>query len=304
MNDASPLADTAVNGQTGGVHPLIDVPSLVRVVRGGVALLDVRWRLGGPPGIEAYRRGHLPGAVFIDLDRDLAAPPGPGGRHPLPGTRAFQESMRRAGVRRDDLVVVYDDADATAAARAWWTLRYFGHERVRVLDGGYHAWVDAGQPVTTEVPTVEEGDFTATPGHLPLLDADGALAVAKDGVLLDARAPERYRGEVEPVDPVAGHIPTAISAPVDGNLADGRFRSAADLRSRFEALGADGRSRPVVTSCGSGTSALHHAIAMRLAGLPDPLLYVGSYSDWSRSGEPVLTGPDPGDPPDPAPTRG
>jgi thiosulfate/3-mercaptopyruvate sulfurtransferase len=149
MNGGSALADGPVNGQTGGVHPLIDVPSLVRAARGGVSLLDVRWRLGGPPGIEAYRRGHLPGAVFIDLDGDLAAPPGPGGRHPLPGREAFQDAMRRAGVRQDGLVVVYDDADATAAARAWWTLRYFGHERVRVLDGGYHAWVDAGQPVTT-----------------------------------------------------------------------------------------------------------------------------------------------------------
>jgi len=280
MNDASPLADTAVNGQTGGVHPLIDVPSLVRAVRGGVALLDVRWRLGGPPGIEAYRRGHLPGAVFIDLDRDLAAPPGPGGRHPLPGTRAFQESMRRAGVRRDDLVVVYDDADATAAARAWWTLRYFGHERVRVLDGGYHAWVDAGQPVTTEVPTVEEGDFTAAPGHLPLLDADGALAVAKDGVLLDARAPERYRGEVEPVDPVAGHIPGAVNAPTHGNVGvDGRFLPASLLRERFAGLGATDAAE-VGAYCGSGVTAAHEILALTVAGVP-AALYAGSWSNWS-----------------------
>ena len=161
MNAEPPLADDPVNGQTGGVHPLIDVASLVRAIRGGVTLLDVRWRLGGPPGADSYRRGHLPGAVFVDLDHDLAAPPGPDGRHPLPEREEFQEVMRSAGVRRSGLVVVYDDADATAAARAWWTLRYFGHDRVRVLDGGYHAWVEAGRPVTTEVPEVKRGDFTA-----------------------------------------------------------------------------------------------------------------------------------------------
>ncbi|WP_442875785.1 sulfurtransferase [Actinoallomurus sp. NBC_01490] len=260
------------------MHPLIDVPSLVRT-RGGVALLDVRWRLGGPPGIEAYRRGHLPGAVFIDLDHDLAAPPGAGGRHPLPDASAFQEAMRRAGVGQGDLVVVYDDADATAAARAWWTLRYFGHERVRVLDGGYHAWVDAGQPVTTEVPTVQEGDFTATPGHLPLLDADGALAVAKDGVLLDARAPERYRGEVEPVDPVAGHIPGAVNAPTHGNVGvDGRFLPAGLLRERFAGLGATDAAE-VGAYCGSGVTAAHEILALTIAGVP-AALYAGSWSDW------------------------
>ncbi|WUU96681.1 sulfurtransferase [Actinoallomurus sp. NBC_01490] len=244
-----------------------------------MALLDVRWRLGGPPGIEAYRRGHLPGAVFIDLDHDLAAPPGAGGRHPLPDASAFQEAMRRAGVGQGDLVVVYDDADATAAARAWWTLRYFGHERVRVLDGGYHAWVDAGQPVTTEVPTVQEGDFTATPGHLPLLDADGALAVAKDGVLLDARAPERYRGEVEPVDPVAGHIPGAVNAPTHGNVGvDGRFLPAGLLRERFAGLGATDAAE-VGAYCGSGVTAAHEILALTIAGVP-AALYAGSWSDW------------------------
>jgi thiosulfate/3-mercaptopyruvate sulfurtransferase len=279
MNAESPLADGPVNGQTGGVHPLIDVPSLVRAVRGGVALLDVRWRLGGPPGIEAYRRGHLPGAVFVDLDRDLAAPPGPGGRHPLPDPAAFQDAMRRAGVRRSDVVVVYDDADATAAARAWWTLRYFGHERVRVLDGGYHAWVDAGQPVTTEVPRIPPGDFTATPGHLPLLDADGAMAVAKDGVLLDARAPERYRGEMEPVDPVAGHIPGAVNAPTHGNVGvDGRFLPAGLLRERFAGLGATDAAE-VGAYCGSGVTAAHEILALTVAGVP-AALYAGSWSNW------------------------
>jgi thiosulfate/3-mercaptopyruvate sulfurtransferase len=290
MNGRRPLAEDPVNGQTGGVQPLIDVPSLVRAARGGVVLLDVRWRLGGPPGIEAYRRGHLPGAVFVDLDHDLAAPPGPAGRHPLPSPQAFQDVMRRAGVRRDSLVVVYDDGDATAAARGWWTLRYFGHERVRVLDGGYHAWVDAGQPVETVAPKVEPGDFEASPGHLPLLDADGAMALAKDGVLLDARAPERYRGEVEPVDPVAGHIPGATNAPTLGNVGvDGRFLPPGLLRERFAGLGATDAAE-VGAYCGSGVTAAHEILALTIAGVP-AALYAGSWSNWiADDSRPVETG--------------
>jgi 3-mercaptopyruvate sulfurtransferase SseA len=290
MKDEPPLADGPVNGQTGGVHPLIDVPSLVRAIRGGVALLDVRWRLGGPPGIESYRRGHLPGAVFVDLDRDLAAPPGSGGRHPLPDRDAFQDVMRRAGIGQGDVVVVYDDADATSAARAWWTLRYFGHDRVRVLDGGYHAWVEAGRPVTTEVAETEPGDFLATPGHLPLLDAEGAMAVAKDGVLLDARAPERYRGEIEPVDPVAGHIPGAVNAPTHGNVGvDGRFLPAGLLRERFAGLGATDAAE-VGAYCGSGVTAAHEILALTVAGVP-AALYAGSWSNWiTDAARPVETG--------------
>src|SRR5580693_1249918 len=226
------------------------------------AVLDVRWRLGGPPGIDGYRAGHLPGAVFCDLDRDLAGPPGGpdgrSGRHPLPDPAAFQAAMRRAGISAGTDVVVYDDADSTAAARAWWTLRYFGHHRVRVLDGGYRAWTAAGLPsVTGELPAggessvvgqpsaggessgggelsgagqssaggessgggqssgsgepaVAPGTFTARPGGMPLLDAAAAAALARSGIQLDARAAERYRGESEPVDPVAGHIPGAV----------------------------------------------------------------------------------------------
>ena len=202
-------------------------------------LLDVRWRLGGPPGIDSYRAGHLPSAVFADLDRDLSGPPGPGGRHPLPSAADFQAAMRRAGVSDGRPVVAYDDGDAAAAARAWWLLRYFGHRSVRVLDGGFRAWQAAGQPLTTAGPAAEPGDFTARPGHMPLLDAAGASATARSGVLLDARAAERYRGETEPVDPVAGHIPGAVSAPAAGNVTgDGSFLAPAELRERFAALGA------------------------------------------------------------------
>jgi thiosulfate/3-mercaptopyruvate sulfurtransferase len=253
-------------------------------------LLDVRWRLGGPPGIDSYRQGHLPGAVFADLDQDLAGPPGPAGRHPLPDPAAFQAAMRAAGVSRDRAVVVYDDGDAMSAARGWWTLRYFGHPDVRVLDGGYRAWAGAGLPVSTTVPVPVPGDFTADPGHMPVLDAAGARAVAGTGLLLDARAGERYRGETEPVDPVAGHIPGAVSAPTAGNVnPDGTFKDPAELAARFARFGAvSGAS--VGAYCGSGVTAAHEVLALALAGVP-AALYVGSWSNWiTDPARPVATG--------------
>jgi thiosulfate/3-mercaptopyruvate sulfurtransferase len=261
------------------------------------ALLDVRWRLGGPPGRELFAAGHIPDAVFVDLDRDLAAPPGAGGRHPLPAAAGFERAMRRAGVRDGRLAVVYDDADSTAAARAWWLLRYFGHDAVRVLDGGFRAWAGAGRPVETGPgpakadPAQAPGDFTARPGHLGLLDADGAAARARGGLLLDARAGARYRGETEPVDPVAGHIPGALSAPTSENVnPDGTFRPAAELAARFRGLGATG-DRPVGAYCGSGVTAAHEVLALTLAGLPADL-YAGSWSDWiTDPARPVATGP-------------
>jgi thiosulfate/3-mercaptopyruvate sulfurtransferase len=283
--------------------PLIAVGTLAAELAGGAppVLLDVRWRLGGPPGIDSYRAGHLPGAVFADLDADLAGPPGAGGRHPLPAAAAFEAAMRRAGVRAGRPVVAYDDGDSTVAARAWWTLRYFGHERVQVLDGGFRAWAAAGQPVTTDEPRVAAGDFTAAPGHLPVLDAAGAAALARSGVLLDARAAERYRGEAEPVDPVAGHIPGAVSAPTLCNVAgDGRFLPPGDLRRRFAALGVTADQEPgdgsvaVGAYCGSGVTAAHEVLALALAGVP-AALYVGSWSGWiADHARPVAVGPDPG----------
>jgi len=261
-----------------------------------VTLLDVRWRLGGPPGRELYLAGHVPGAMFVDLDRDLAAPPGPGGRHPMPAAACFEAAMRRAGVRNDQPVVVYDDADSTAAARAWWLLRYFGHDQVRVLDGGFRAWTAAAGPVETGAGDwyaydPPRGDFHARPGHLGLLDADAAAALARDGILLDARSAERYRGEAEHVDPVAGHVPGAVSAPTTANVnPDGTFRSAADLAERFGSLGA-AAGRPVAAYCGSGVTAAHEVLALSLAGIPAGL-YVGSWSDWiTDPARPVATGP-------------
>ncbi|WP_242886809.1 sulfurtransferase [Actinomadura litoris] len=274
------------------MHPLIEVPALDRLLRQQtpLVLLDVRWHLGGPPGIESYRRGHLPGAVFVDLGRDVAGPPGAGGRHPLPAAGDFEAAMRRAGVSAGSLVVVYDDADSTAAARLWWALRYFGHDRVRVLDGGYKAWTEAGHPVTTADPEVKPGDFIADPGRLPVLDADGAAALAGAGVLLDARSAERFRGEREPVDPVAGHIPGARNAPTSGNVGvDGRFLPPGLLRERFAKLGATD-ALDVGAYCGSGVTAAHEILALNLAGIP-AALYVGSWSQWvTDPSRPVATG--------------
>ena len=290
-----------MNPETDRDRLLVSVGALAAELAEGPTpvLLDVRWRLGGPPGIESYRRGHLPGAVFADLDRDLAGPPGPAGRHPLPDPAAFQAAMRAAGVSQDRPVVVYDDGDATIAARGWWTLRYFGHEDVRVLDGGYRAWAGAAPrslEVTTTEPAPAPGDFIAKPGRLPVLDAAGAQAAARTGLLLDARAGERYRGETEPADPVAGHIPGAVSAPTIGNVnPDGTFRDAAELTARFAALGAVAGhgaqgGAPVGAYCGSGVTAAHEVLALTLAGIP-AALYVGSWSNWiADPARPVATG--------------
>lgn len=291
---------------TGSGDLLVSVEALAQDLAAGPGpvLLDVRWRLGGPPGIDSYRRGHLPAAVFTDLDRVLAGPPGPAGRHPLPDTATFQAAMRAAGVRRGGAVVVYDDGDATIAARGWWTLRYFGHENVRVLDGGYRAWVSAGFAVTTAEPEPAPGDFVARPGHMPVLDAVGAQETARTGLLLDARPGQRYRGETEPIDPVAGHIPGAVSAPTVANVnADGTFKDAAELAARFAALGVTGAGTgagpgasaseggaAVGTYCGSGVTASHEVLALALAGVP-AALYVGSWSSWvADPARPVATG--------------
>lgn len=276
--------------------PLVDAATLASELAGDAipVLLDARWRLGGPPGAASYLAGHLPGAVFVDLDQDLAGPPGAGGRHPLPDAAVFQAAMRRAGVSSGRPVVAYDDGDSIAAARAWWTLRYFGHQQVRVLDGGFSAWVAAGLPVTAAEPETAVGDFNAVPGGMPIADADGAAELARSGILLDVRTAERYRGETEPIDPVAGHIPGALSAPVTASMTSGgRFRSPAELSERFAQLGVTA-DRPAGAYCGSGVTAAHEVLALALAGIP-ATLYVGSWSGWlADPGRPVATGPDPG----------
>ncbi|MET7698092.1 sulfurtransferase [Streptomyces sp. NPDC005485] len=261
-------------------------------------LLDVRWQLstakaaGVPPfdGRAEYAAGHIPGAVFVDLDADLAGPAGASGRHPLPDLQHFGAAMRAAGVSADRSVVVYDGGQGWAAARTWWLLRWTGHPEVRVLDGGLAAWTG---PLSAELPAPTPGTFAPTPGALPLLDADGAAALARTGLLMDARAGERYRGDVEPIDPVGGHIPGAVSAPTTENVAaDGRFLPAAELADRFKSLGASDASE-VGVYCGSGVSGAHEVLALAVAGIP-AALYVGSWSEWSRdSSRPVAVGPDP-----------
>ncbi|HUD78220.1 MAG TPA: sulfurtransferase [Streptosporangiaceae bacterium] len=296
-------------------EPLISAEELAEARAGSAppVLLDVRWRLGGPPGIDSYHAGHLPGASYLDLDTQLAGPPGDGGRHPLPAAADFEATLRAAGVRQGSDVVVYDDGDSTIAARLWWMLRYFGHDRVRVLDGGFRGWAAAGLPVSTDDVVTEAGDVTAQPGRLPVLDAAGAAELARSGMLLDARAPARYRGETEPVDRLAGHIPGALSAPTAENVtSDGLFRPVADLRARFADLGvawaangaasgadgaagsADGGPPQVGVYCGSGVTAAHEVLALTLAGIP-AALYVGSWSGWVADPDrPVATGPKPG----------
>ena len=250
-------------------------------------LLDVRWALGDPNGHRHYRDGHLPGAVYVDLDTELAAPSVPAeGRHPLPDIEALQAAARRWGIREGARVVAYDDSGGMAAARAWWLLRWAGVADVRLLDGGLGAW--RGELETGSGAGPEPGDVVLRPGGLPTLTMDEAGAFPRTGVLLDARAGERYRGEQEPVDPRAGHIPGAVSAPTSDNLApDGRFRTRDELVARFAELGATGA--PVGVYCGSGVTAAHEVAALAIAGIR-AALYPGSWSQWSNHPErPVAT---------------
>jgi thiosulfate/3-mercaptopyruvate sulfurtransferase len=248
--------------------------------REGVVLLDVRWALGSDTGHADYLAGHLPGAVYVDLETELAAPPSPAeGRHPLPSLQALESAARRWGLENGSRVVVYDATGGLAAARAWWLLRWAGLSDVTILDGGLAAWTG---PLESGEVAPEPGDVTLTGGAMPVLSADEAASLAAgDGVLLDARAGERYRGETEPIDPRVGHVPGAVSAPTAANLGpDGRFLPAAALRARFAALGVDGVG-PVAVYCGSGVTAAHEIAALTLAGFDGAALYPGSWSQWS-----------------------
>ncbi len=261
--------------------PLISAAALVSILDPRPpTLLDVRWQLAGGADRGAYLSGHIPGAVFVDLDTQLAAPAGAGGRHPLPSPEAFSAGMRAAGVSSDRPVVVYDEATSMAAARAWWLLRYFGHSQVAVLDGGLAAWLGGGHPSETAVPDVQPGDFLARPGGMPVVDAAGAAALAEHGVLVDARAPERFRGTHEPIDPVAGHIPGACNLPTSGNVDEsGMFLPGDLLRAAFAQVGVrDGVA--VGAYCGSGVTAAHAVLALELAGYRAATLYPGSWSEW------------------------
>jgi len=253
-------------------------------------VLDVRWRLDRPDGREAFATGHIPGAVYVDLDSELAAHGAPAeGRHPLPSPTRLQSAARRWGLCDGDAVVVYDDVKNTSAARAWWLLRDAGVD-VRVLDGAYAAWTTAGYPVETGATHPVAGDITLTSGHMARVNMDAAAALTARGTLLDARAGERFRGEVEPIDPRAGHIPGAVSAPTTENVDDeGRFLPPDALRARFARLGATADT-PVAAYCGSGVTASHEILALAVAGI-EAALYPGSWSQWSNTpGRPVATG--------------
>lgn len=249
---------------------------------------DVRWYLAEPErGPREYAAGHLPGAVFVDLDRDLSAPDGPG-RHPLPDPGVFAATLGRLGVSPRHTVVAYDAAGGSVAARLWWMLRSIGHRAALVLDGGLPAWVATGLPLTPGVETPAPEPYPAPAGWTGVVDLEAVRTRPGTVALIDVRAPERYRGEVEPVDPRAGHIPGALSLPWAGNLAaDGRLLDPAALRERYARVGEGS-----IASCGSGVNACHAILAMEVAGLPPPLLFEGSWSEWSRRADlPAATGP-------------
>ena len=251
-----------------------------------VLVVDFRWYLQGRSGRTEYMKGHIPGAVFVDLE-DVTGREG-GGRHPLPTRTQFEAAMRIAGVGKNTKVVVYDDSGGSIAARLWFLLGWFGHSGRAVLDGGLQAW---GEPLDTGFATAPEGDFVAAePDRSRILDHD-AVRRLHGMPLFDARAGERYRGETEPVDPKAGHIPGAVSAPYASNLdSTGRFKPPDELRGRYGELGAQ---HGAVVYCGSGVNACHHLLAMEVAGIDGGRLYAGSWSDWSNRDLPVATGPEP-----------
>ena len=259
-------------------------------------MLDVRWTLAGSDR-DGYVDAHIPGAVFVDLDLELAGAPGEGGRHPLPAAADLQDVWRAAGIDDASTVIVYDGGSGLAASRAWWLLRWSGLRDARLLDGGLAAWTaDGNRPVASGVESATAaGSITVTPGSMPVVDVDRAaqLAASDSGVLLDARAAPRFRGEIEPLDPVAGHIPGAVNLPIGDLLAaDGTFRSATEIGAAFHAAGvgaADTTAATFAASCGSGVTACQLILAGELVGL-ELALYAGSYSQWCALGRPVAVG--------------
>jgi thiosulfate/3-mercaptopyruvate sulfurtransferase len=282
------------------VHPLVTAADLGRELRGPRAprLLDVRWRLDRPDGRPEHRAAHLPGAVHVDLDAELAGRGAPtDGRHPLPATADLQAAARRWGLRAGDAVVVYDDLGGLSAARAWWLLRVSGIADVRLLDGGLGAWCAAGLPVEAGDVTPEPGDVVLEPvgagrDGLGVVDTEAAAGFPAHGALVDSRAAERWRGDVEPVDPRAGHVPGALNVPTAGNLApDGTFLESDALAARYRAAGVD-LDGDVAVYCGSGVTAAHAALALTLVGAR-PAVWPGSWSAWSSDpARPVAVGDD------------
>jgi thiosulfate/3-mercaptopyruvate sulfurtransferase len=284
---------------TQAVTPLVSAAWLQdRLNDPNVRIVDVRWYLTEPQrGRQEYAESHIPNAIFVDLDTELAAPRGSGpGRHPLPNVDQFQALLENSGISNDTHVIAYDSSGGAAAARLWWILRYVGHNKISLLDGGWQAWQAAGYPTTDEVLQPAASSYTLHIKPAMVIDADTVeqLRNQEGTLLIDARATERYEGRVEPMDAKAGHIPGARSAPFAGNInADSSFKDAQTLRRRFEDLGLS-KAKKVVCYCGSGVTAAHNIFALHLTGYNDALLYEGSWSDWSSDPDrPVATGSEP-----------
>lgn len=272
------------------IPALIDAGELATLLQQGGKLLiaDCRYALTEPAaGALAYSQGHIPGAVHVDLGEQLSGPvTGMNGRHPLPDPQSFAEHMAALGANDDTLIVAYDAADSSFAARLWWMLRWIGHDQVRVLNGGLMAWVDAGGALSTVVPQrPERGNLGLRRRAMPTLTFTDVLAnvESKEKLVVDARSAERYRGENETIDPTGGHIPGAINRFYKLNVGeDGRFKPAAQLNQEFRELLGDMPPETVIHQCGSGVSACHNLLAMEVAGLPGGTLYPGSWSEWCR----------------------
>ncbi len=254
-------------------------------------VLDCRYSLADEEaGLRAFREGHLPGAQYVDLGLDMSAEviPGQTGRHPLPEREAFADCLSHLGVANDSVIVAYDDGAGAFAARLWWMVRWLGHDEVYVMDGGFARWQSLGLPTTDESFTPDITDFEVNKSLARMVSVN---SVQSAGLLLDARDEARYRGEQEPIDPVAGHIPGAVCAPFSQNVsADGCMRSVDELSERFSALGV-AADADVVCYCGSGVTAAHNVLAIVHAGLPEPALYPGSWSEWiTDPNRPVETG--------------
>jgi len=249
-----------------------------------LVIFDCRHDLMKPgAGARAFAEGHIPGARFADSDQDLAGPKnGKNGRHPLPDVQTFMRWLGRNGVDSSKQVVAYDNVGSASAARLWWMLRWVGHERAAVLDGGWESWVKDAQPVTADVAAPVPGHFSGAPRNT-WVDVAQVVSNLDSGkmVLIDARAPERYKGLTEPIDPVAGHIPGARNRLYKENLQpDGRFKPPDRLRQEFGALLAGVTPDRIIHQCGSGVSACHNLLAMEIAGLHGSRLYPGSWSEW------------------------
>lgn len=275
--------------------PLISVAEFAELLAsGGAKPADTRWYLAEPDqGLAAYHEGHIPGAIYLHLEEHLSSPEGPG-RHPLPAHSDFAATMGALGFGNDDLVVAYDDRGGAIAARLWWMLRDIGHDQVRVLDGGIPAWVAAGHPLESAIPPVTPTTMSVRPSTTRTIDRETLAETLGELTIIDARSGERYRGDEEPIDPIAGHIPTAVNIPYEENIdTEGRFLPLRMLAARYRSVGAHGED--TVVYCGSGVTACHNALAMVVAGLGEPILYPGSWSDWSNAEMPFVTGEDPGE---------